>query len=42
MIAVVRRVRKIQALTEKAIGKFISNIDEVIRIRTGESGKKAI
>ena len=29
MIAVVRRVRKIQALTEKAIGKFISNIDEM-------------
>ena len=29
MIAVVRRVRKMQALTEKAIGKFISNIDEM-------------
>ena len=29
MIAVVRRVRKIQALTETAIGKFISNIDEM-------------
>ena len=29
MIAVVRRVRKMQALTETAIGKFISNIDEM-------------
>ena len=29
MIAVVRRVRKIQALAETAIGKFISNIDEM-------------
>ena len=29
MIAVVKRVRKIQALTEKSIGKFISNIDEM-------------
>ena len=29
MIAVVRRVRKMQALAEKAIGKFISNIDEM-------------
>ena len=29
MIAVVRRVRKMQALTEKAIGNFISNIDEM-------------
>ena len=29
MIAVVRRVRKIQALAEKSIGKFISNIDEM-------------
>ena len=29
MIAVVRRVRKMQALTESAIGKFISNIDEM-------------
>ncbi|MDC3003350.1 ABC transporter ATP-binding protein/permease [Paracoccaceae bacterium] len=29
MIAVVKRVRKMQALTETAIGKFISNIDEM-------------
>ena len=29
MIAVVRRVRKIQTLVEAAIGKFISNIDEM-------------
>ena len=29
MIAVVRRVRKMQALAEKSIGKFISNIDEM-------------
>ena len=29
MIAVVRRVRKIQALAEKSTGKFISNIDEM-------------
>ncbi len=29
MIAVVRRVKKMQALTQKAIGKFISNIDEM-------------
>ena len=29
MIAVVSRVRKIQALTETAIGKFISNINEM-------------
>ena len=29
MIAVVRRVRKMQALTETALGKFISNIDEM-------------
>ena len=29
MIAVIRRVRKMQALTETAIGKFISNIDEM-------------
>ena len=29
MIAVVKRVRKMQGLTEKAIGKFISNIDEM-------------
>ena len=29
MIAVVRRVRKMQALTETAIGEFISNIDEM-------------
>ena len=29
MIAVVRRVRKMQALTQTAIGKFISNIDEM-------------
>jgi ATP-binding cassette subfamily B protein/subfamily B ATP-binding cassette protein MsbA len=29
MITVVRRVRKMQALTETAIGKFISNIDEM-------------
>ncbi len=29
MIAVVRRVRKIQALAETAIGKFIANIDEM-------------
>ncbi len=29
MIAVVRRVRKMQALTETSIGKFISNIDEM-------------
>ena len=29
MIAVVKRVRKIQALAEKSIGKFISNIDEM-------------
>ena len=29
MIAVVRRVRKMQALTETAIGRFISNIDEM-------------
>ena len=29
MIAVVRRVRKMQALAETAIGKFISNIDEM-------------
>ena len=29
MIAVVRRVRKMQSLTETAIGKFISNIDEM-------------
>ena len=35
MIAVVKRVRKIQALTEKAIGKFISSIDEMkIGMRT--------
>ncbi len=29
MIAVVRRVRKMQSLTETAIGKFIANIDEM-------------
>ena len=29
MIAVVRRVRKMQALNQTAIGKFISNIDEM-------------
>ena len=29
MIAVVRRARKMQALTQTAIGKFISNIDEM-------------
>ena len=29
MIAVVRRVRKMQSLSEAAIGKFISNIDEM-------------
>ncbi|MDC0042990.1 ABC transporter ATP-binding protein/permease [Paracoccaceae bacterium] len=29
MIAVVKRVRKLQALAEKSIGKFISNIDEM-------------
>ena len=29
MIAVVRRVRKIQALVEKSTGKFITNIDEM-------------
>lgn len=29
MIAVVRKVRKIQALAEKSISKFISNIDEM-------------
>ena len=29
MIAVVKRVRKMQALTETAIGQFISNIDEM-------------
>ena len=29
MIAVVRRVRKMQSLTETAIEKFISNIDEM-------------
>ena len=29
MISVVKRVRKMQALTETAIGKFISNIDEM-------------
>ncbi len=29
MIAVVRRARKMQALTETALGKFISNIDEM-------------
>ena len=29
MIAVVRRVRKMQALAETAIGKFIANIDEM-------------
>ena len=29
MLAVVRRVRKMQAFAEKAIGKFISNIDEM-------------
>ena len=29
MIAVVRRVRRMQALTETAIGRFISNIDEM-------------
>ncbi len=29
MIAVVRRVRKMQDLAEKSIGKFISNIDEM-------------
>ena len=29
MLAVVRRVRKMQALAETAIGKFISNIDEM-------------
>ena len=29
MIAVVRRVRKMQAFAEKSIGKFISNIDEM-------------
>ena len=29
MIAVVRRVRKMQALAEKSIGKFISTIDEM-------------
>ena len=29
MIAVVRRVRKMQNLAEKSIGKFISNIDEM-------------
>ena len=29
MIAVVRKVRKMQTLTETAIGKFISNIDEM-------------
>ena len=29
MIAVVRRARKMQTLTETAIGKFISNIDEM-------------
>ena len=35
MIAVVRRVRKMQALAETAIGKFISNIDEMkIGMRT--------
>ena len=35
MIKVVRRVREIRILTEKSIGKFISNIDEMkIGIRT--------
>ena len=29
MIAVIRRVRKMQALAETAVGKFISNIDEM-------------
>ena len=29
MLAVVKRVRKMQALAEQAIGKFISNIDEM-------------
>ena len=29
MISVIKRVRKMQALTETAIGKFISNIDEM-------------
>ena len=29
MIAVIRRVRKMQSLSEEAIGKFISNIDEM-------------
>ena len=29
MIAVVKRVRKLQALAEKSIGKFIANIDEM-------------
>ena len=29
MLAVVKRVRKMQALAEVAIGKFISNIDEM-------------
>ena len=29
MLAVVRRVRKVQALSQTAIGKFISNIDEM-------------
>ena len=29
MLAVVKRVRKMQALAEAAIGKFISNIDEM-------------
>ena len=29
MLAVIRRVRKIQALTETALGKFIANIDEM-------------
>lgn len=29
MIAVIRRVRKMQVLAEKAIGKFITNIDEM-------------
>ena len=29
MLAVVKRVRKMQAFAEKAIGKFISNIDEM-------------
>ena len=29
MLAVVKRVRKMQSLAETAIGKFISNIDEM-------------